>query len=365
MKRARLLILFMALMLLCCACILLTGAVGSKEDPLISLNYLYHRFAPQVQESVGASITEQLAETGDELNGRLEGIWFPENREGEFASQFTPLELQDGAVLELSDFSSFVLLQGEGKLMVLEGEVLDLSTGGVCADGSFLVHRHRYFAAEAARARIRLYGDPASGMVDGFYSVDNESVMPTEERFLDVSDGFWAAPYIWRLYELGVVNGVETHRFAPGDMVTRAAFVTILGRLFGVDTAAYERESFGDVKSGSWYGPYVAWAAEQGITVGYDDGSFRPDQQISREQLAVMLQRYLRLTGLESAPEEREAFADESAVSGWALEAVCLMRDMGLMNGRGENRFEPKGTATRAEICTVVCRLADLNAARG
>ena len=220
-------------------------------------------------------------------------------------------------------------------------------------------------AAEDSRARIRIFGEQPYGLVEGIYQIDPDSVVPTEEQFLDVTDRYWAAPYIWQLYEMGVVNGVERHRFAPGALVTRGAFVTILGRLAGVDTAEYTDEPFNDVRAGSWYGPYVAWAAEAGITLGYDDGSFRPNENISREQLAVMLQRYLSACGYELTGEEQEGFADETAVSPWALEAVRRMRDAGLMNGRGENRFEPKGTATRAEICAVVCRIADLTAANG
>ena len=97
-----------------------------------------------------------------------------------------------------------------------------------------------------------------------------------------------------------------------------------------------------------------------GILLGYEDGSFRPGDNITREQLAVMLQWYITACSPEPAQEEREPFADEDSVSGWAQDAVRCMRDTGLMNGRGDGCFAPKGTATRAEICAVVCRIADL-----
>ena len=352
--------MLLAVLLVCCVCIFAAGAVGSSGDPLVSVSYLYQRYADQLQQSIGDTISAELAETGTQLDSRLNGIWFPENAGGSFAPQYTFLDLADGEVVELQPFASFVLLSGEGKLMLLEGEVLDLNTGGVCADGMLLSQRHRYFAAENSVARIRIYGETASGMVDGIYNTDRESVMPTEERFLDVAEDFWAAPYIWQLYELGAVNGVETHRFAPGAIVTRGAFVTILGRLSRVDTAAYAEVPFNDVQTQDWYGPYVAWAAEAGITLGFEDGSFRPGDNISREQLAVMLVRYMRCFALQAPLTEREAFSDEGSISDWAVEAVDLLRDAGLMNGRGENRFEPRGTATRAEICAVVCRIADL-----
>ena len=360
MKGKRPLAALFAILFICCVCIVAVGAAGSTGDPLVSVSYLYQRFAAALQEKVGASLTGQLEETGAELDSRLDRIWFPENGSGSFAPQYTFLDLADGEVLELQPFASFVLLEGDGRLMLLKGEVLDLNTGSACGDGTLLSPRHRYFAAENSVARIRIYGEAASGMVDGIYQCSRDSVLPTEEQFLDVTEGYWAAPYIWRLYELGAVNGVETHRFAPGEIVTRGAFVTILGRLSKVDTAAYKEIPFSDVTAGDWYGPYVAWAAEARITLGFEDGSFRPRENISREQLAVMLQRYLRAYGIGPELTEREAFADESRVSDWALEAVNMMRDAGLMNGRGENLFEPKGTATRAEICAVVYRITEL-----
>ena len=360
MKGKRLLIPLMGLMLVCCICVLLAGAAGSSDDPLISVSYLYQRFTEQLRKTLGSELTARLEETEQQLDSRLDQISLPTHIDGYFAPQFTWLDLEDGEVVELSPYASLILMQGEGKLMVLEGEVLDLNTGASVEDGSMLVGRHRYFAAEASTARVRIYGAGSSGVVDGVYNTDKNSVLPTEERFLDVTDRYWAAPYIWQLYEMGVVNGVEAYRFAPKALVTRSAFVTILGRLAGVDTALYTGSSFSDVRPETWYGPYVAWAAEQGITQGFGDGSFRPDDSITREQLAVMMQRYIRARGLDLQGEECPAFSDEDAVSAWALEAVNDMRDAGLMNGRGEDRFDPKGTATRAEICAVVCRMADL-----
>ena len=362
-KGKRMLIPLAAVMLVCCVCIMLVGAAGTSSDPLISVSYLYQKYTGQLRESLESSLHAGLSDTEAQLNSRLDALWFPGSMEGEFATQFTPLDLADGDVVELRPFASFVLMQGEAKLMLLQGEVLDLSTGGSCGDGSILSLHHRYIAAENTRARIRVYGSSPDGLADGEYLVDHDSLIPTEERYLDVEDSFWASPYIWRLSELGVVNGVEEHRFAPRELVTRGSFVTILGRLKGVDTQEYWEIPFTDVSAEDWYGPYVAWAAEYGVTLGFDDGSFRPGDNISREQMAVMLYRYIQAGNLSLSAEAKADFADETAISDWALEAVNALRDAGLMNGRGENRFEPRGTATRAEICAVVYRLAEMTGA--
>ncbi len=360
MKGKWMLVPFAAVMLICCMGIILTGAAGTSSDPLISVSYLYQKFTPQLQESVGSNLHAGLSDTGERLGSRLDALWFPGSMDGSFATQFTPLDLQDGDMVELWPFASFVLLQGEAKLMLLDGEILDLSTGGSCAAGSTLTLHHRYIAAENTRVRIRVYGSPPDGLVDGEYRIEHNDQLPTEERYLDVEDGFWAAPYIWRLSELGVVNGVGEHLFAPRELVTRGSFVTILGRLKGVDSLEYPDVPFSDVQSEDWFGPYVAWAAEYGVTLGFDDGTFKPGDNISREQMAVMIYRFICAGSVELTAEPRDPFSDENAISDWALEAVNALRDAGLMNGRGENLFEPRGTATRAEICAVVYRLAEM-----
>lgn len=365
MKRKPLLITLAAVMLICCVCIMLAGAAGTSSDPLISVSYLYQKLTPQLQETVGSRLRAELSETEERLNSRLDALWFPGGMEGEFAPQFTSLDLTDGDVVELRPFASFILLRGEAKLMIPEGELLDLSTGASCADGSLMSLHHRYIAAENTRARIRIYSADPQALVDGEYLVDHDSLVPMEDRYLDVEDGFWAAPYIWRLSELGVVNGVEEHRFAPKAIVTRGSFVTILGRLKGVDTLLYDEIPFADVSADDWYGPYVAWASEYGVTLGYDDGTFRPGDNISREQMAVMLYRYLCAGNISLNYAEKDAFADEESISYWALEAVNALRDAGLMNGRGDNCFEPRGTATRAEICAVVYRIAEMSGLNG
>ena len=360
MKKRRLLLVLPAVLLLCGLCILLAGSAGSSEDPLVSVSYLYEKYMPELKAALGLSVTQQAEEGTGEMDKRLDALYFPGKPSGSFASSFTPLELSEGSLVQLMPFGSFVLLEGTGRVSAVEGELLDLSTGESCAAGTLLHLRHRYFAPENSSVSIRIYGDAPDGMVDGEYLLDTAGTIPASERFWDVPDSHWAAQYIWKLAEQGVVNGVETHLFAPGDTVTRGAFVTILGRLSGADPESWSAEPFPDVAAGDWYGPYVAWAADRQIVNGFEDGSFRPKDAISREQMAVMMLRYIRSRGVALSLTAQDPFADEADVSAWALEAVNTLRDAGLMNGRGEGRFEPSGTATRAEICAVVCRLADL-----
>ena len=179
------------------------------------------------------------------------------------------------------------------------------------------------------------------------------------ERFTDI-DGHWARGRILELAEKGLVNGMEAHRFEPDRKVTRAMFVTIMGRMYGVDDTFPAPEGFTDVKASDWFAPYVGWAAVSGVVNGYDDGTFAPNREITREQMALILIRYCDAVQL-SLPETESgsAFLDEGEISAWALEAVLRARSCGLVNGRENGCYDPKGTATRAEMCAVIARLME------
>ena len=337
------------------------AAPGGADDPLISLSYLYDTFVPYFRQLFSRESEQALGAVEERLDGRLDQIVFPSARDWDYAPGFTALQMGDGGSVTLDEFGCFLLLEGTVKLKLTSGEVIDISTGEVCADGQLLQTRHRYFAAEESEAVLTVYSQYAEGLVDGYYRHSLSGTIPVRERFLDVDESHWAAEYIWKLAEAGVVNGVETHTFAPSATVTRGTFVTILGRLSGVYPEEWGEQVFPDVNPEDWYGPYVCWAAEGGIVNGYDDGSFRPNAPINREQMALMMQRYASYLNveLETVNTEGEAYRDLDKVSDWALEAVLRARDTGLMTGREGNLFEPAGTANRAEICTVAWRFAE------
>ncbi len=337
------------------------AAPGGVDDPLISLSYLYDTLVPYFRQLFSRETQKSLDAVEERVEQRLEQLEFPAFRDWDYAPGFTPLELEDGGSVTLDEFGCFLLLEGTVKLRITAGEVIDISTGEVCTDGQLLPAMHRYFAAEESGAVLTVYSPYAEGMVDGFYRHSASGTIPVRERFLDVDSSHWAAEYIWKLAEASVVNGVEPHHFAPGATVTRGTFVTILGRLCGVSAEDWSEQVFPDVKPEDWFGPYVCWAAAGGIVTGYDDGSFRPNAPINREQMALMMQRYAAYLDVEpeTVNAEGEAYRDLEEVSDWALEAVLLARDTGLMTGREGNLFEPAGTANRAEICTVAWRFAE------
>lgn len=169
----------------------------------------------------------------------------------------------------------------------------------------------------------------------------------------------WAKTSIEAAADAGWVNGVSAGEFQPDGTLTRAAFVTMLGRMAGVKDTDYTTSVFRDVPDGVWYTSFVAWATENGIVDGYGDGIFLPQNNITRQEMAKIMAKYLNWKGLDTTPSSEISsypINDLNTIGGWALEPVCFCYEQGLLNGRGSN-FAPQANATRAEACVVLCRL--------
>ena len=132
------------------------------------------------------------------------------------------------------------------------------------------------------------------------------------------------------------------------------ALCAILGRYEGVDLAGYADSAFADVASDSWYGGYVAWAADKGVVSGMSDEEFAPNDNVTREQLAAILFRYAKLKGMENKTESADEFADFADVSDWAKDAVLWAKGSGLISGMGDGRFAPSEHATRAQFAVIL-----------
>lgn len=121
--------------------------------------------------------------------------------------------------------------------------------------------------------------------------------------------------------------------------------VTVLGRMAGVKTADYAGTSFSDVKAGSWYAPYVQWASKQGLVKGYEDGTFKPEQNVTREEMVTMLFRCWQSEGntWKTDVAALNAYKDSAKVSSWALPAMRWAAANGVVNGVGDSMLEPAG----------------------
>lgn len=175
--------------------------------------------------------------------------------------------------------------------------------------------------------------------------------------FSDVHN-HWAIGYIQMLSSRGVFEGVEEQIFAPDEKVTRAMFVTALARLDGVDLSSFKSANFKDVHDDSWYFSSVAWASVNNIVLGLDDGTFAPSSNITREQAVVILSKYLNYKDFNLQENNTNlVFVDEAEISSWALSDVYKFNRLNIISGRGENLFDPKENASRAEVSVIFSNL--------
>ncbi|GEM_PF-3388840 len=180
-------------------------------------------------------------------------------------------------------------------------------------------------------------------------------------EFADIS-GHWAENVIKIVVEKGLLVGTGDNKFSPDLKVTRGMLVTILGRLAGADISSYESSKFNDVDFAQYYAKSIAWAAEAGIVAGVADDRFAPDTEITREQLAVIFMNYAKFAEIDltKTTDETTDFADIDEISSWAKSSVTEAQKAGLVSGKENNLFDPKGTATRAEVAAILVRLLDI-----
>ena len=183
-------------------------------------------------------------------------------------------------------------------------------------------------------------------------------VQPTIKGFTDVSESDWFYSDVIYASDNKIMSGVGDGIFSPNTGITRAMMITIIYRTAKEPEAGVS--SFSDVEDGSWYSKAVAWGAENKIVNGTGNNMFSPDDYITREQLAVMLYNYSKLTEKSGNTTDISAFADTAAVSSWAKEAMCWAVGNKIVNGKGDGILAPTDGATRAEAAAIIRRFINL-----
>ncbi|WP_418238316.1 S-layer homology domain-containing protein, partial [Ellagibacter isourolithinifaciens] len=190
-------------------------------------------------------------------------------------------------------------------------------------------------------------------------------------KFADnVDSSAWYYNEVNKAAELGLMNGyADTNLFGPNDTITRAQVAQVLFNMAGgradMDlpegsyNEIYGYTSFGDVNGKMWYGKAIAWAKAAGIVTGYGDGTFAPENNITREEFATMLARYAQKYGNYTAGSAADfaAYGDASVVDSWAAEYVAWAVKGGYM-GKNTNVLTPLANMTRAEAAAMVVRYA-------
>ena len=206
----------------------------------------------------------------------------------------------------------------------------------------------------AAEKEATITGDTTFTAVWNASSIGGGSTEEPEEAalpFTDVKTGDWFYEHVLYVYENNIMAGMSETTFEPLTTLNRAMAVQILYNLEGQPSVG--NTSFTDVEG--WYKNAITWAEENDIVAGYGDGTFGPEDPVTREQFAIMMYKYAKLKGEDvSAQADLSKFSDADSISGWAVTAMQWATAAGIINGNDDNTLAPGGTATRAQAAAIL-----------
>ncbi|WP_171650543.1 alginate lyase family protein [Paenibacillus foliorum] len=281
-------------------------------------------------------------------------------------------------ILQKANAAGLTLIGGD-QAKVLDFKITAVAKGSVVSIDHF---NNTYVSriivipqkVDPAKATAVLY-NPATGemtfvpavfnVVDGNtqVTIKNHSnsiymVVQSSKSFADLN-GHWAKADVELLASKLLVKGFTDTAFEPGNSITRAEFAALLVRALGLN--ADPSSKFSDVNSKDWFASAIVAAAQSGIVAGFEDGTFRPNAPITREQMALMITRSMTIAGKSNDTSGRvkqllTKFADQGTISAWAQEAVAQAVDAALINGQTDTTFVPQANATRAEAAVMLRR---------
>lgn len=199
-----------------------------------------------------------------------------------------------------------------------------------------------------------------SRFVNGETSLYDYSDIPVHDsvNFSDVKRGSWYYISVYDLVSKGIINGKTATTYEPNGNITRGEFAKILATATLTEeqlNASYNgAAAFND--SNTWAKKYINWASDVGVVNGTGNGNYSPNAQITRQDMAVMIDRYAKNVQKKTLPEKNAAitFSDEAQIAGYAKDAVSAMQKAGIINGKGNNMFAPTENATRAEAAKMI-----------
>ena len=256
-----------------------------------------------------------------------------------------------------------------GDAVKVGSKITAIGIGSVDADELSGGYLHRLRVRNRAEIQITKTGEnggsSSSGSSSSGSSSSGNSSKPSIKNpavpssgtlpFRDVSEGDWCYDAVKYAYKNGLMTGTSASTFEPGATTTRGMVVTILYRLEGQPDVS--GSFFPDVASRQYYTDAVAWAVQNGIVSGYNNGNFGPRDTITREQLAAILFRYASYKGYNVAERtDLSKFSDKDQIHGYAVEPLAWANSEGLVNGTSAATLNPRGAATRAQVAAILTR---------
>ncbi|MDK8275868.1 MAG: S8 family serine peptidase [Peptoniphilus duerdenii] len=155
----------------------------------------------------------------------------------------------------------------------------------------------------------------------------------------------------------GIMVGTSEDKFSPKSSMTRAMVVATLYRISADKNFTKVEKAFTDVKSSDWFYEAVLWAKEKGIVAGYEEGDFRPNKNVSRQEFAVIIMKFLKDHGINMPMVEEFKYSDEKEIPEWSKDAVELMKKVGLIGGKDDENYKPYGEYSRGELAETLYKL--------
>jgi polygalacturonase len=261
---------------------------------------------------------------------------------------FAVTAVYEDMVVELGIFTAYV----ERTIALPEGTDMNRTLTGVTVDTDGSV---RHVPTQIISMGGRHYAK-LNSLTNSTYAVVHHAA-----AFNDMA-GHWAQQTVTDLGSKLIVNGTDAGLFNPDREMTRAEFAAVLVRGLGLKPET-GKSSFTDVPEAEWYNGMIRAAAAYGLVGGFEDGSFRPGEKITREQAMVMIARAMQVTRLDTLPHASgdasllQRFEDRNLVSDWAAESLKTILQSGIAGGRTQQLLQPQAYATRAEVAVMIERL--------
>ena len=181
----------------------------------------------------------------------------------------------------------------------------------------------------------------------------SRETVTVQKKFIDII-GHWAEEVINYVVDKGYFKGIDETHFAPDKTITRGEFITVLGRIANINPNDYAKSMANDLNHSEFYYGYVNWAIAEGIANGYEDGNFKANDTLNREEMAVFLLNTLNYMDKKVNEASVSEFADDEEISVWSKDAVYRLVSSGYLKGVGENAFSPQTKLTRAETAQII-----------
>ena len=206
---------------------------------------------------------------------------------------------------------------------------------------------------------IRHVGRPAISLILAVFLVCSNITgvihVNAEQVFLDVSptQDKWCYEQVMKAYNMGIIHGYGDGYFGKNNPITRGQIVQILYNRFGTDCGT--DSGFKDVPSSMWCAKAIVWAAKNKIVSGYADGTFKPNDRLTREQMVKILYNVAGNPAVNTS-ETLSKFKDADKVAGYAVNGFAWAVSNGVVSGTSSTTLSPKGTATRAQVAVILVR---------